>query len=82
MNKIQNNFYKQKFIEYCICGIKLTNIHLFTCTILNNVNSPKTSYTQIFNGSLSEQKEINNILNQNMEKIEAYTRAQVDPWSR
>ena len=75
MNKISDNFKHHKYIENCICGGYLDNSHLFECSVLNDGKSLNISYSQIFNGSLNEQKYIVNILDKNMEKLEEYTQA-------
>ena len=65
MNNINHKFSTNKDIQYCVCGKQITNAHLYYCEILNNEvrNIP---YNKIFNGTISEQKQVLNILRTNI----------------
>ena len=66
--------------EKCLCGEQLvtyessTNIHLYTCEMLNN-EKHKLSFEKLFSGNIHQQKSITNILEENCEKIRAYSQA-------
>ena len=59
--------------EFCICKEHLTNIHLYSCLILNDSSIHEIpQYDEIFNGTLIQKKTIINILTRNMKKIEEF----------
>ena len=75
--------YNQTFMviilyKKCLCGenVKFDNEHLYNCLVLNEGQKPTISYIQLFNGTLSEQRDIVNILNRNMNHFETFTQAQ------
>ena len=76
MNKLQYNYPGNKENELCQCGTNMTNEHLYNCNILNEENIIHDKYEQIFNGTITEQKRIIDILEHNMKKHEQYTSAQ------
>ena len=57
---------------------RITNEHLYYCTILNQGNIIIDKYELIFNGTISEQKRILSILEQNMKKHERSPSAQAE----
>ena len=63
--------------ELCQYGVNITNEHVYNCPLLNQGHIIKNNYGQIFNGTLSEQKQVLNILEQNMKKHEDFTSAQI-----
>ena len=54
----------------------MTNEHLYYCIVLNEGKTIHDKYEQIFKGNISEQKQILDILEQNMKKHEQFTSAQ------
>ena len=68
MNKLMYNQPGNKQTELCQCGEIITNEHLYYCIMLNEGIIRKDKYEQIFNGSITEQKIIINILDENMKK--------------
>ena len=68
MNKLLYNQPGTKQTELCQCGEIITNEHLYYCIMLNEGNIRNEKYEQIFNGSITEQKIIINILEENMKK--------------
>ena len=69
MNQIKDNFKKMNYVDKCICGLILPNEHLYMCVILKEGRINKLIYNKIFNGTLSEQKKVINILNENVTRI-------------
>ena len=63
--------------ELCQCGVNITNEHVYNSLLLNQRQIIKNNYGQIFSGTLSEQKKVLNILEQNMRKHEELTLAQI-----
>ena len=78
MNKLLYNQPGNGETELCQCGENITNEHLYYCTILNQGNIIIDKYELIFNGTISEQKRILNILEQNMKKHERSPSAQAE----
>ena len=76
MNNLKYNFQGNKVIEHCRCATQLTNEHLYLCFELNQGIDHEVKYDSLFNGTLSDQKIIINILNENMIKHEKFTSAQ------
>ena len=77
MNKLLYNQPGNEETQLCQCGENITNEHLYNCIVLNQGNIGIDNYEQIFNGTISEQKRILNILEQNMKKHEKSPSAQV-----
>ena len=75
MNKLSYNFQGSGKVELCQCEEELTNIHLYECQILNNIER-KVPYNKIFEGRLCEMKYIVNMLLENQNKVEIFTQAQ------
>ena len=63
----------------CLCGTFLNDEHLYSCKTLNREKRPRLEYSNIFNGTIIEQKEIVQILKRNMEKFQIITLAQDSP---
>ena len=76
-NKLTYNYPGNKEKELCECGVNITNEHLYNCLMLNQGKIVEDNYEQIFNGTLSEQKQVLNILEQNMNKHEDYALARI-----
>ena len=76
MNNLKYNFKGNKVIEHCLCGTPLTNEHLYQCFQLNEGIDREVQFQSLFNGTLSEQKIIIKILEENMIKHEKFTSAQ------
>ena len=77
MNDLKNNFKGKNDVEECLCGSDiLVNQHLYQCELFNEGRKCEIQYIKLFNGSLLEQKEILNILEDNMEKYRIYSQAQ------
>ena len=76
MNKLNYNYPGNKIVELCQCGVQMTNEHLYYCIVLNEGIRNQDKYEQIFNGTITEQKQILDILEQNMMKHEQFTSAQ------
>ena len=76
MNKLQYNYPGNQQTELCQCGVDMTNEHLYYCNVLNEGNILQDKYEQIFNGNLTEQKRILDILEHNIKKHEQFTSAQ------
>ena len=72
MNSLKYNFGGK---DICLCGTFLNNEHLYSCKILNKEKHPRLEYSKKFNGSISEQKEIIQILKRNMKEFENSTQA-------
>ena len=74
MNQLYYNFPGNKVEEKGVCGIKLTDEHLYSCNDLRgeHINEESPSYDNIFNGSISEQSEILKIVKHTM-KIDIET---------
>ena len=75
MNNLNYNFSNQKVIQYCVCNEQMTNEHLYNCNMLRKKNKSNSityfpEYSNIFNGSIFDQKQILNILKQNIETYE------------
>ena len=73
MNPLKNNFKGDKIIQYCVCLQVMENKHLYYCEILNNGRKINHIYEDILNGTLHQQKDIINILTENMKKFETLT---------
>ena len=54
-----------------------SNEHLYNCLLLNQGKAVEDNYEQIFNGTFSEQKQVLNILELNMNKHEDYALARI-----
>ena len=66
MNHIKANFCSSKYIEKCEkCNFEMDNIHLFKCTRRNIQN---INYNHILNGTVHEQREAINYINDNQIK--------------
>ena len=76
-NKLTYNYPGNKEIELCECGVDITNEHLYNCLMLNQGKIVEDNYETIFNGTLIEQKQVLNILEQNMNKHEDYALARI-----
>ena len=76
MNKLNYNYPGNKETQLCQCGEEMNNEHLYYCSVLNEGHVIQDKYEQIFNGNLTEQKRILDILEQNMKKHELSTSAQ------
>ena len=63
-------------IKHCRCGTAITKEHSYLCFELNQGIDHEVQYDSLFNGTLSEQKIIINILNENMIKHEKFISAQ------
>ena len=70
MNNLSYNYPGNKKVEIFQCGVKMTNEHWYYCIVLNEGISIQDKYEQIFNGTITEQKQILDILKQNMMKHE------------
>ena len=62
--------------DHYICGNILENEHLYYCEAFNKEKIRNIEYKSIFNGSIKEEKEIIQILN---EKMKIFTLAQDTP---
>ena len=78
MYNLQYNFSGNKIVQKCVCdkNINLNNEHLYYCDVLNEGQTFSIPYIKLFNGTIIEQCQIVNILNENMNKYETYTQAQ------
>jgi hypothetical protein len=76
MNSLKYNFGGE---DICLCGTFLNNEHLYSCKTLNREKRPRLEYSNIFNGTIIEQKEIVQILKRNMEEYQNITLAQDSP---
>ena len=66
MNPLQYNFKGNNCIELCICGTEINNEHLYICESFTTNRTNKLPYSKIFNGTISEQQIIIQILTENM----------------
>ena len=76
MNSLNYNYPGNKETQICQCGEEMINEHLYYCSVLNGGQIVQDKYEQIFNGNITEQKRILDVLEQNMKKHELYTSAQ------
>ena len=76
-SKLTYNYPGNKEKELCECEVDITNEHLYNCLFLNQGKIVEDKCEQIFNGTLSEQKKVLNILEQNMNKHEDYALARI-----
>ena len=76
MNSLKYNFGGE---DICVCGTFLNNKNLYSCRILNKEKHPRLEHSNIFSGTISEQKEIIQILKRNMKELENKTLAQDSP---
>ena len=58
MTNIPSNFSKSDEKHDCFCGSKETMNHIYYCRILNNGEEQMLEYDKIYNGKVSEQKDI------------------------
>ena len=80
MNKLQYNFPGSNIEEFCICNIKLTNLHLYNCEYLGKLEENRPEYEKIFNGTIHEQHQVLNILTHNIKYYNDTTqRSAIDP---
>ena len=72
MNMLKYNYPGMDLYELCICGQLLENEHLYNCVSLSK-SEHFLPYDKIFNGTISEQKLILDILKENLSKLEHST---------
>ena len=70
MTNIPSNFSKSDVNYDCLCGSEEDMKHIYHYRILNNGEQQMLEYEKIYNGKVSEQKEIMNIFERNMKKRE------------
>ena len=76
MNNLNYNYQGNRKTQLCKCGQEMVNEHLYYCSVLNEGQIIQDKYEQIFNGNIKEQKQILDILEQNIKKYELSTSAQ------
>ena len=73
MNNRAYNFFGNKIVEKCICGIELKNEHLYTCFMLRKQTFQiYPLFDLIYNGTIHEQKKILYILKENEDEYIKY----------
>ena len=70
MTKIPSNFSKSNIRYECYCGDEENMKHIFYCKSLSNGIEQRIEYDKIYNGTVTEQKEILTIFERNMKKRE------------
>ena len=70
MTNIPSNFSKSNMKYECYCGKEENMKHIFYCKSLSNGKEQKIEYDKIYNGTVTEQKEILTIFERNMKKRE------------
>ena len=70
MTNIPSNFSKSNMKYECYCGNEENMKHIFYCKSLSNGKEQKIEYDKIYNGTVTEQKEILTIFERNMKKRE------------
>ena len=70
MTNIPSNFSKSNMKYECYCGKEENMKHIFYCKNLSNGKEQKIEYDKIYNGTVTEQKEILSIFERNMKKRE------------
>ena len=64
MNELSLKYLQEN--DICACTKELNNIHLFECTLLNNKKGHELKYEDILNRTFHQQKNILNILKNNL----------------
>ena len=70
MVRIPNNFPKSENKAKCFCDEIEDMSHIYNCKILNEEKIPSQNYENIYNGTITQQTEILEKFEQNMEKRE------------
>ena len=68
MTKIPSNFSKSNMKYECYCGNEENMKHIFYCKSLSNGIEHRIEYEKIYNGTVTEQKEILTIFERNMKR--------------
>ena len=82
MNEIPSNYGNQ---TYCIaeCNTILTNIHIFSCEMLNNKQTNNLDQTYILNGNINQQMQVLKHMKPNiiqMNQLEIHLRYSAEPY--